>query len=267
MHQDKAIPDGYMTVGEIAQKMGVTVRTLQYYDQKGLLTPSAESEGGRRLYSDKDMVMLHQILSLKSLGFSLSDIKKRLIPLDDVADIAKVLTEQAEDLRRKIASLSKSLEDIEKLKAEVLAMQSVDFKKYADIIVNLQMDNEYYYLIKYMEDDTLEDLRTRFDKESGAQFMRRLNDLGDRFLELKHNDVPVHDPAAQDVVGQFWDLVMEFTDGDMTRLPEVLALGEVGDRDLPAQQRQEEINEYMQPALGLYLQERGINPFGGETNE
>lgn len=267
MNQDRAIPEGYMTVGEIAKKMGVTVRTLQYYDQKGLLTPSAESEGGRRLYSDKDMVMLHQILSLKSLGFSLSDIKKRLIPLDDVADIAKVLTEQAADLRRKIRALDKSLADIEKLKAEVLAMRTVDFKKYADIIVNLQMDNEYYYLIKYMEDETLEDLRTRFDKDSGADFMRRLNELGDSFLDLKRREVPVHDPAAQEVAESFWGLVMEFTDGDLSRLPEVLALGEVGDRDLPAQRRQEEINEYMQPALGLYLQKLGINPFEGVDND
>lgn len=267
MHQDKAIPEGYMTVGEIAKKMGVTVRTLQYYDQKGLLTPSAESEGGRRLYSDKDMVLLHQILSLKSLGFSLGDIKKRLIPLDDVADIEKVLAEQADDLRRKIKTLTKSLADIEKLKAEVLSMQSVDFKKYADIIVNLQMDNDYYYLIKYMEDDTLEDLRTRFDKESGADFMRRLNTIGDRFLDLKAQDVPVHDPAAQKVAAEFWGLVMEFTDGDMTRLPEVLALGEVGDSDLPAQKRQEEINEYMQPALGVYLQKLGINPFEGVDHD
>ncbi len=65
----------------MAKKMGVTVRTLQYYDKAGLLSPSAESEGGRRLYTDKDLVTLHQIMSLKSLGFSLDDIKQRLISL------------------------------------------------------------------------------------------------------------------------------------------------------------------------------------------
>ena len=76
MAEHRAIPEGYMTVGEIAKKMGVTVRTLQYYDKEGLLSPSAESEGGRRLYTDKDLVTLHQIVSLKSLGFSLEDIRK-----------------------------------------------------------------------------------------------------------------------------------------------------------------------------------------------
>ena len=69
MKKNKAIPQGYMTVGEVAKKMNVSVRTLQYYDKEGLFTPSAESEGGRRLYTDKDMIQLHQILSLKHLGF------------------------------------------------------------------------------------------------------------------------------------------------------------------------------------------------------
>ena len=73
---------GWMTVGQAAKKGGVTVRTLQYYDKEGLLSPTAVSEGGRRLYTDKDVVRLHQILSMKSLGFSLDDIKNRLIPLD-----------------------------------------------------------------------------------------------------------------------------------------------------------------------------------------
>ena len=66
MAKYKAIPQRYMTVGEAAKKFGVTVRTLQYYDKEGLLTPSAESEGGRRLYTNKDLVLFHQINSLKS---------------------------------------------------------------------------------------------------------------------------------------------------------------------------------------------------------
>lgn len=85
MAKYRAIPDGYMAVGEVAKKMGITVRTLQYYHKEGLFSPSAESEGGRRLYTDKDLVTLHQIMSLKSLGFSLDDIKRRLISLETPA--------------------------------------------------------------------------------------------------------------------------------------------------------------------------------------
>ena len=136
MAKYRAIPDGYMTIGEVAKKMRTTVRTLQYYDKEGLLSPSAESEGGRRLYTDKDLVTLHQILSLKSLGFSLDDIKRRLISLETPTDVATALTEQADSIREKKEQLTDSLTAIEQSKTEVLQMRTVSFKKYADIIVN-----------------------------------------------------------------------------------------------------------------------------------
>ena len=65
MNKAKAIPQECLTVGEVAKKMGGTARTLQYYDAEGLLSPSAASEGGRRLYAHEDIVKLHQILSLR----------------------------------------------------------------------------------------------------------------------------------------------------------------------------------------------------------
>ena len=184
MIKHKAIPQGYMTVGEVAKKMGVTVRTLQYYDKEGLLSPSAESEGGRRLYTDKDLITLHQIMSLKSLGFSLDDIKQRLFSLETPTDVANALSEQANAIRKKIEQLTVSLTAVEQLKTEVLQMQTVNFKKYADIIVNLQMKNEFYYLIKHFDDDTLDHIRNQFDKESGLDFINRFNRLSDEIVQL-----------------------------------------------------------------------------------
>lgn len=109
MTKYRVIPEGFMTDGQLAKKIGITIRTLQYYDKEGLAFPSVESEGGRRLYTDKDLVKLHQILSLKSLGFSLKDIKGRLISLKTPDDVAKALTEQADVLRKKIEQLKDSL--------------------------------------------------------------------------------------------------------------------------------------------------------------
>ena len=123
---DKAIPPGYMTVGEVAKKMGVTVRALQYYDRQGLLSPSAESAGGRRLYADKDLIRLHQILSLKHLGFSLDDIKNRLSSLNTPADVAQALSEQAAAVQEKIEVLSESLREIESLLMEVGKFDGLD---------------------------------------------------------------------------------------------------------------------------------------------
>lgn len=67
--------DKTYTTGELANVCGTTVRTVQYYDQKGLLAPSGYSEGGRRMYADEDAERLRFILMLKTLGLKLSQIR------------------------------------------------------------------------------------------------------------------------------------------------------------------------------------------------
>ena len=261
MAKFRAIPEGFMTVGEVAKKMGVTVRTLQYYDREGLLHPSAESEGGRRLYTDKDLVLLHQILSLKSLGFSLKDIKGRLISLKTPDDIANALTEQADAIRINIKQLKDSLAAIEQLKTEVLQMQTVNFKKYADIIVNLQMKNESYSLIKRFDDDTLDHIRSRFDKKSGFEFMNRLNNLSDEIVQLQEKNVPADSEQCQQVVREYWGLIMEFTNGDMTMLPKLIEVGNIDTATNAWEEKQKIVNDYLEPALQVYFSRLGTNPF------
>ena len=260
MEKYRAIPEGYMTVGEVAKKMGVTVRTLQYYDKECLLCPSAVSEGGRRLYTDKDLLTLHQILSLKSLGFSLEDIRERLIPLERPADVAKALTGQAEDIRQKIAALSESLAEIEKLKDEVMQMQQVNFKKYADIIVNLQMKNEFYYLIKRFDDDTLDHIRNRFDKESGLDFMDRFNRLSDEILRLQKDNVPPESEKCQQITEAYWNLIMEFTGGDVSMIPKLVEIGNIDHAANEWEEKQKIVNDYLEPALQVYFSRLGDNP-------
>lgn len=257
----RAIPDGYMTAGEVAKKMGVTVRTLQYYDKIGLFSPSSESEGGRRLYTDKDLIILHQIISLKSLGFSLDDIKQRLIPLETVDDAVDILTEQANEIRKKIRQLTDCLTAIEQLKEEALQMQTVNLKKYADIIVNLQMKNEFYYLIKRFDDDMLDHIRSQFDKKSGFDFMDRFNRLSDEIVQLKKDNVPFESEESQQTVKKYWELIMEFTNGDMSMLPRLIELGNIDVAAGAWEEKQKTVNEYVGPALEIYFSKLGINPF------
>ena len=261
MAKHRAIPQGYMTVGEVAKKIGVTVRTLQYYDREGLLSPSAESEGGRRLYTDKDLIILHQIMSLKSLGFSLDDIKQRLTFLETPADVANALAEQADVIRKQIERLTVSLTAIEQLKTEVLQMKTVNFKTYADIIVNLQMKNDSYYLIKRFDDDTLDHIRSQFDKESGLDFMDRFNRLSDEIVQLKKDNIPHESEKCQRVVKEYWGLIMEFTGGDMSMLPKLMEMGKIDTATNAWEERQKAVNDFIEPALQIYFSRLGENPF------
>jgi MerR family transcriptional regulator, thiopeptide resistance regulator len=65
-------------IGDLAKQTGLSIRTLHYYDEIGLLKPSQHTEAGHRLYTEKDIIRLQQIVSLRQLGFSLEEIKNCL---------------------------------------------------------------------------------------------------------------------------------------------------------------------------------------------
>ena len=260
MEKNRAIPQGYMTVGEVAKKMGVTVRTLQYYDEEGLFSPSSESEGGRRLYNDKDVIHLYQILSLKHLGFSLEDIKNRLIVLDSPADVADVLKEQASAIREKIETLTESLKEIETLQAEVLQMQSVDFKKYADIIVNLQMKNEFYWLIKHFDDKTLEHFRSHFDMDSSQEMIETFTRLQEEAILLQNKNITPESEKGQNLAKELWEMLMEFTGGDISMLSKLMETENISGPDNEWNQKQAVFKTFIEPALGAYFTALDYNP-------
>jgi DNA-binding transcriptional MerR regulator len=102
---------GY-TVGTVASLSGVTVRTLHHYDEIGLLRPSGRSAGGYRLYDDKDLVRLQQVLGYRELGLSLDQVSSILD--DPTADAAAHLRDQHRLVRQRIERLQRMLGQIEK---------------------------------------------------------------------------------------------------------------------------------------------------------
>ena len=81
-----------MSISQAANLSGVSVRTLQYYDQIGLLKPAAVSESGYRIYTQANLQKLQQILFFRELKFPLKDIIKILNQPD--FDYQKALMEQ-----------------------------------------------------------------------------------------------------------------------------------------------------------------------------
>lgn len=80
-----------LKVGELAKQSGLTIRALHHYDSIGLLTPSARSDAGYRLYNRADIARLHQIQALRGMGLSLAEIGA-LLARPDVALLT--ITEQ-----------------------------------------------------------------------------------------------------------------------------------------------------------------------------
>ncbi len=87
----------HYTTGEMAKLCGVSVRTVQYYDTRHILSPSTLSEGGRRLYSEEDLRRMRLVCFLRDMGFSLDHIGK-LMADDQPEKVIVLLIEQQERL-------------------------------------------------------------------------------------------------------------------------------------------------------------------------
>lgn len=103
-----------LTIGEFAAKGAVTIRTVRYYDQVGLLAPAGVSEGGQRLYNEAQLVKLQQILALKLLGFSLAEIRQCMAagPQDFLRSLAAQKAMLAEK-RSQLDAVIRAIEAVE----------------------------------------------------------------------------------------------------------------------------------------------------------
>ncbi|AXT86947.1 MerR family transcriptional regulator [Aeromicrobium sp. A1-2] len=74
-----------MQIGEVADQVGLSLRTIRFYEETGLVIPSGRSVGGFRLYSESDVSRLQLIKRMKPLGFSVEEIGDFLGVLDNLA--------------------------------------------------------------------------------------------------------------------------------------------------------------------------------------
>ncbi len=72
----------HMQIGEVASRIGLSLRTIRYYEEVGLVAPSARSAGGFRLYTEGDVARLSLIKRMKPLGFTLEEMRDLLSVVD-----------------------------------------------------------------------------------------------------------------------------------------------------------------------------------------
>ncbi|WP_435817306.1 MerR family transcriptional regulator [Micromonospora aurantiaca (nom. illeg.)] len=71
-----------MQIGEAAERVGLSIRTIRHYEEAGLIVPSARSDGGFRLYTEPDLDRLAVVKRMKPLGFTLDEMRDLLAVLD-----------------------------------------------------------------------------------------------------------------------------------------------------------------------------------------
>lgn len=196
-------------VGELAQRTGLSVRTLHWYDEIGLLTPSWRSEAGYRLYTADDLVRLQQIKSLRQLGFALDEVRACLEDADfsPVSLIDLHLTR----LREQIELQRQLCDRLESLAACLRAAETVSVEDLLQLIEDMTMIEKYY------TPEQLEQLKVR-KEQVGEERIRQVEAEWPRLhAEVRAEMEKGTDPASETVqaLARRWmALIQEFTGGD-----------------------------------------------------
>jgi MerR family transcriptional regulator, repressor of the yfmOP operon len=103
-----------LQIGEVAERTGVTQRTLRFYEERGLLKPPSRMEGGFRLYSEEDVQRVEQIKGLQRLlGLSLAEIKE-MVEADEALKAIKAEYRREAEADQKIEQIRQAREITEK---------------------------------------------------------------------------------------------------------------------------------------------------------
>lgn len=155
-------------VNELSKLTKVSVRTLHHYDKIGLLKPSLRRPNGYRLYSEKDLLKLQQILALKFFGFELSRIK---ILMQEEITIFDHFRAQQQFLEQQVKSLQVASQTLEAILCESSPNKSVPWETIIKLIEDYQMTKEleHPWIAKILNPDELKEY-VHFEQSSKTQF-------------------------------------------------------------------------------------------------
>lgn len=128
------------TTGKFAKLANVSVRTIRYYDQQGLLKPSFIMENGYRCYNEEDVQKLQKILTLKYLGFSLQEIKTMLLE-EDEARMQDLLDTQITLIDQKISHMNSLKESLLAAKS-MIHHDSLNWQEFNELIELKEQDEK-----------------------------------------------------------------------------------------------------------------------------
>lgn len=193
-----------LKVGELARRCGLTVRTLHHYDSIGLLTPSARSDSGYRLYNRDDVARLHQIQALKRFGLSLADIGAVMAdPWQNLASIVE----------RQIESLEQQIEDGKKLHSRLSGLHQQlkrgEEPELADWLTTLEMMEMYD---KYFSAEEVKRLPLLNAGETAiaVEWASLVNSV----REAMESKVPAESLDAQALARRWMAMLVRDTNGD-----------------------------------------------------
>jgi DNA-binding transcriptional MerR regulator len=196
-------------VGELAERTGLTVRTLHHYDAIGLLKPSRRTRAGHRLYGEADVARLQQIQSLRRLGFGLEQIRGVLAGPE--MEPARVVELHLARVREQIVSQQRLCDRLERIASQLRAAEGVSADDFLRTIEVMTMFDRYY------TPEQLHELSQRRAELGDARIREVETEWPKLMDEVRAEMEAGTDPADERVqaLARRWQaLIREFTGGN-----------------------------------------------------
>lgn len=198
-------------VNEFAEMAGVTVRALHHYDRLGLLRPG-RTGSGYRLYGERDLARLEQIVVLKFLGLPLKEIRQLL---KGESALRETLRRQQHVLAEKRRQLDTAIHAIRRAEQSLVSRKDPDYMLFQEIIKEIEMQNDTEWSKKYYSPEAqakVEERKSLWSPELQAKVTQQWSELF-ADIEASLQEDPAG-PKAQAQASRWKKLLEGFTGGD-----------------------------------------------------
>lgn len=202
-------------VSEFAEKAGVTVRTLHHYDRLGLLSPAHRTDGGYRLYGERDFARLQQIVTLKFIGLPLKQIKDLLD--DGHLDLKSTLHLQRRLLLEKRAQVDAAIQAIQEAESSLQSGAAPSLAALKKIIEVMERQNSMEWTKKYYSEEAQAKISERGRTFTPQMLAKVEQDWKGLFSEVEAaiaNNLDPASPQARSLAERWTELLRGFTGGD-----------------------------------------------------
>lgn len=232
------------TVKEISDLTGISVRTLHYYDEIGLLKPTEKSDAGYRLYDDKALETLQQILFFREFDISLKEIKAVLdnpaLDRNQILQVQrKMLVTKKERMERLIASIDDILKGENKMDFTIFSKTEVEEmfqtmlehmpenmrniaikefgsieqwkKHYMEVVSSEEMQKGYAKVVEWYggKDKFLSVARTPVSKEVAESYNKRIEAILQKLIAKQNCDIDSFE--VKELVGEYGFVMKQFS--------------------------------------------------------
>lgn len=203
------------TSGEIASASGLTIRAIQHYDNIGLLRSAGRTEGGRRYYTEDDLIRLEQIVLYKSLDFSLEQIKEQILLQPSQDGLLGIFKEQQLLILQKMEHLHTTFSALGIMSKMIQNGKEVPLTLLLQILSALPRDDFFSQAPQMLTEKQREMLSLRFrDLGSIQQFYHKWKEFMIEAMVLTHEGSSPESQEAQGLISRWWEDVISFTQGD-----------------------------------------------------